>query len=228
MARDFSLLDNPIWSALTTAHILFSVGAPEVKKYREDIIPFLGMANGDAGLLKQIEPFMAQDEEVFLKEENLDFPSGWAVVTRLNCLQMVYEPASVDAVNMAGIVKLTVDDAEELSRLVNLVQPGFFKRNTSLLGDYFGIKKEGELVAVAGERFKMTGFSELSAVCTHPEHTGKGYAQQLLEVLCNKNLEEGDIPFLHVADTNERAIKIYERLGFRKRMDLPLVKVKMG
>lgn len=139
---------------------------------------------------------------------------------------MVYVPTRSTEVNMDAIIKLSVSDAGELSQLVNLVQPGFFKEKTSSLGDYYGIKKDGKLVAAAGERFNLKGFKELSAVCTHPDHTGNGYAQHLLNVLCNKNLAQKNTPFLHVVDTNIRAIQIYEHLDFETRVDFPLIKLK--
>lgn len=221
-----SLLDNPIWNALETVHRDFSAGTPAVKRYSEGTIPFMGMVSPDGELLTQMEPYFNANEEIFLKGDVKFIPQGWKILNRLNCLQMVYVPKVSKEVNMEGIIRLSVHDDQELLQLVNLVQPGFFKEKTSLLGDYYGIKKDGKLVAAAGERFNLTGFTELSAVCTHPDHTGNGYAQRLLNVLCNKNLEQGNIPFLHVVDTNTRAIKIYEHLDFETRMNFPLIKLR--
>ena len=221
-----SLLDNPIWNALETIHKDFSTGTSAIKKYTEDTIPFMGMTGTNGELLRQIEPYFKTNEEVFLKDDIQDIPAHWEVLNRLNCLQMIYVPDTIKTVNMEGITKLSVHDADELFQLINLVQPGFFKKRTASLGNYYGIKKNGHLVAAAGERFKLKGFTELSAVCTHPEHTGNGYAQQLLNVLCSKNLTAGNTPFLHVVDSNTRAIKIYEHLGFKTRINLPLIKLK--
>lgn len=226
MKKDLTLLDNPIWTALDTVHQGFSTGNRVIKRYSAGTIPFMGMASPDGELLRQIAPYFTANEEVFLKDE-LDFiPEEWEVLNKLNCLQMVYVPTLSTEVNMDAIIKLSANDAGELSRLVNLVQPGFFKERTSSLGDYYGIKKDGKLVAAAGERFNLNGFTELSAVCTHPDHTGNGYAQRLLNVLCNKNLEQGNTPFLHVVDTNTRAIQIYEHLHFETRINFPLLKLK--
>jgi ribosomal protein S18 acetylase RimI-like enzyme len=221
-----SLLDNPIWNALQTVHENFSTGTSEIKKYNEDTIPFMGMTGTNGELLTQIEPYFKAGEEVFLKDDVQGIPARWEILNRLNCLQMIYVPNECKTVSMDGVTKLSVDDADELFQLINLVQPGFFKKRTSSLGNYYGIKKDGQLVAAAGERFKLKGYTELSAVCTHPEHTGNGYAQQLLNVLCSKNLAEGNTPFLHVVDSNTRAIKIYEHLDFKTRINLPLVKLK--
>ncbi|RAJ29159.1 GNAT family N-acetyltransferase [Pedobacter cryoconitis] len=226
MEKYLPLLDNPIWNALETVHQDFSTGNSAIKRYSEGTIPFMGMANPDGELLTQIAPYFKVNEEVFLKDNLAFIPEGWEVLNRLNCLQMCYIPTLNKAVNMEQIVKLSAFDNQELLQLVNLVQPGFFKERTAALGDYYGVKKDGKLVAVAGERFNLNGFTELSAVCTHPDHTGNGYAQRLLNVLCNKNLAQGNTPFLHVVDTNTRAIKIYEHLDFKTRIDFPLIKLK--
>ena len=107
-------------------------------------------------------------------------------------------------------------------RLVKLVQPGYFKSKTSHLGSYYGIFKNDELVAVTGERMKMSSFTEVSAVVTHPDHTGKGYAKQLVAHTANKLFSANKIPFLHVAETNVGAIKLYEKLGFRTRRKIKI------
>ena len=117
-------------------------------------------------------------------------------------------------------------DFDELFQLVNFVQPGFIMDKTHLLGDYFGIRIDGKLVATAGERLKMTGFIELSAVCTLPEFTGKGYAQVLIRQVCERIFKKGPIPILHVLDSNTRAIKLYELFNFKKRIDFPFLKLK--
>ncbi|MBB5635156.1 GNAT superfamily N-acetyltransferase [Pedobacter cryoconitis] len=226
MKAYLSMLDNPIWNALTNNHQNFSAGTIEIKRYEKDTIPFMGMEGTDGKLLENIAPFFELNEEVFLKDDVHGIPDCWETLNKLNCLQMIYMPATFKTIDREGIIKLSAAEASELFELVNLVQPGFFKQKTSLLGDYYGIKKDGHLVAAAGERFKLKGFTELSAVCTHPEHTGNGYAQRLLNVLCSKNLEEGNTPFLHVVDSNTRAIKIYEHLDFKTRINFPLVKLK--
>jgi predicted GNAT family acetyltransferase len=100
---------------------------------------------------------------------------------------------------------------------VNLVQPGYFKSKTVLLGDYFGIFKNEMLVAVTGERMKMNHFTEASAIVTHPDHTGKGYAKQLIAYAVNKIADENKIAYLHVAETNTGAIALYLKLGFVTR-----------
>jgi predicted GNAT family acetyltransferase len=122
-----------------------------------------------------------------------------------------------DADIKEDIIKLEATDVHKLEQLVNLVQPGYFRRKTSLLGDYFGIFKNKELIAVTGERMQMDNYIEVSAVVTHPEHTGKGYAKQLVAYTVNNIFNKNKTPYLHVAETNTGAIKLYEKLGFITR-----------
>ena len=111
-------------------------------------------------------------------------------------------------------------------RLINQVQPGYYLRNTCQLGSYFGIRKNGKLVAMAGERMRLTGFSELSAICTLPGYTGLGYAQQLMQKLCRLHVAAGIVSFLHVTLSNQRAIRLYRHMGFEKRREIVFRKIQ--
>ncbi len=102
--------------------------------------------------------------------------------------------------------------------LATLTKPGPFGTRTHELGVYLGIRHEGKLVAMAGERLKVPGYTEVSAVCTHPEHTGRGYAQALMTGVMGRIFARGETPFLHVREANTRAVRIYEKLGFRTRV----------
>jgi predicted GNAT family acetyltransferase len=126
----------------------------------------------------------------------------------------------------ATIEELSEADDEEIVTLINLVQPGYYKPGTRQMGDYFGIRQNGRLVAITGERMRMNGLTEISAVVTHPDFTGRKYAQQLVAHVANKNFAAGIIPFLHVAATNERAINIYALLGFVKRRIIDFTRIK--
>jgi predicted GNAT family acetyltransferase len=109
--------------------------------------------------------------------------------------------------------------------LTDVAFPGLFRQRTYTLGNYFGIRVNGELVAMTGERFSLKGYRELSAVCTHPEHTGKGYAARLIHHVMADQAERGLNSFLHVAANNDRAIALYERLGFVKVTEIYMYKV---
>ena len=134
----------------------------------------------------------------------------------LVCLQMIVYDA-IDIPTKDKIVKLTDQHIDALYELVNLVQPGYFKRKTALLGNYYGIFKNDVLVAVTGERMQMNDFVEVSAVVTHPNHTGKGYAKQLVVYTVNEIFKQNKTPYLHVIEDNIGAIQLYEKLGFSTR-----------
>ena len=126
----------------------------------------------------------------------------------------------------ATIEKLGEANEAEMTALVNKVLPGYYKPGTRLMGDYYGIKNNGQLVSMAGERMRLNGLTEISAVVTDAAFTGRKYAQQLTAWITNKKLAEGITPFLHTAATNERAIKLYEYLGFTKRRVIDFTKIK--
>jgi GNAT superfamily N-acetyltransferase len=224
---DFCLADNPFWGALQTSQQNFSIGTPKIKKFPNDILPFIGLADQNTLLLDQIHPFMIPHEEVYVKDSFGPIPAGWEIINHLSCIQMLCHRLPEISLNKkVAVVKLKEGDFDELFQLVNLVQPGFIMKRTHLLGDYFGIRIGGKLVATAGERLKMEGFIELSAVCTLPDYTGNGYAQLLIQQVCEGIFRKGAVPILHVLDSNTRAIKLYEWFNFKKRMDFPLLKLK--
>ncbi len=126
-----------------------------------------------------------------------------------------------------GKIELLSDHrAKDLSSLVNFVQPGYFREKTKNMGDYFGIFRNHALIAVAGERMQMEGFTEISAVVTHPDWTGRGLAGQLVAHIANKNLLANRIPFLHVDKENTRAVALYEKLGFYTRRTMNFWKIR--
>ncbi len=151
---------------------------------------------------------------------------GWTLLARAPLLQMVWENGhalndsrvSSEAASGQEIVELTAAHATEMIELTALTKPGPFDKRTHELGRYIGIFREGKLVAMAGERLKVPGYTEVSAVCTHPEHTGHGYARLLMNDVMQGIRQRGEIPFLHVREGNARAIELYERLGFRRRV----------
>jgi len=110
--------------------------------------------------------------------------------------------------------------------LAELTQPGPFGMRTHEMGTYLGIRREGKLVAMAGERLRVPGYTEISAVCTHPEHTGKGYARTLMGILIEQIRQRGERPLLHVRHDNTRAVELYQRMGFSERVLLHLLVVR--
>ncbi len=116
-------------------------------------------------------------------------------------------------------------DVPVMLALVELTRPGPFATRTIELGNFFGVRVGGELVAMTGERMKPEGFTEVTAVCTHPDHRGQGYARSLLAHVTRGVLDRGEVPFLHVFSDNFSAIELYLRSGFaiRKRMHVTVL-----
>jgi predicted GNAT family acetyltransferase len=149
-------------------------------------------------------------------------PAGWKVVRDLPLSQMVYEGGE-PAKTFVPFIELGTPDEPEMLALAKLTEPGPFGTRTRELGDFVGIRNEaGKLISMAGVRLHVPGFTEVSAVCTHPDHLGKGYAAGLMSEIMARIRKRGDTPFLHVRADNTRAIQIYERLGFRQRREFQL------
>ncbi|PSL44187.1 FR47-like protein [Chitinophaga niastensis] len=222
MQYNLALLDNPVWHALQTTHQKFAIGTPVIQRYPAHILPFIGYEKSAVNPLNDILPWITANEKVFIVGDLPALPVSWSVLANLDCAQMICpELPTAPVKNTMEILSLSQEDNEEMFALINLVQPGFFKRGTPLLGNYYGIKVQGKLIAMAGQRLGMQGFTEISAVCTHPDFTGKGFAQQLVLHLCKNIHAQGTIPILHVLNTNKRAVGLYELLGFTKRRDIP-------
>jgi GNAT superfamily N-acetyltransferase len=209
-------LDNPTWYALTETHKNFAIDYNGAKFYQPDCCPFGGFI--DHYTAKKAVNNYALLTDNFYVIGNKPFFNGNVLIKReLVCNQMLLDK-QIDLLITENITALeTTQQKADLIELINLVQPGYFKEKTPNLGNYYGIYKNDKLVAVTGERMKMDKYTEVSAVVTHHEHIGKGYAKQLVTFVSNKIFNENKIPFLHVADINTGAIRLYERLGFHTR-----------
>jgi len=225
----YKILDNPVWHALQTAHKGFALGTGTIKKYPADILPIFGCEDPAAAKLSKIEPWVAINEKLFIVGALPPVPANWKLEAKLDCVQMIC-PDGIQAKfeHKAEIVLLTEKDSQQMLELIEMVQPGYFYKSTPILGQYYGIKKDKQLVAMAGERLRITGFTEVSAVCTHPAHTGKGYAQQLVAHITTKNIEDEALPFLHVLTSNTRARKIYQLLGYSERKLVPFWRLTLN
>ena len=210
-------LDNPAWSALTGPQRSFAEGNDVVKRFRSNNLPFSAYDYENADQVHQLDELLKPGEVFFLIGELPPLPENWTVLADLRCLQMINAAPVVPLENKVEITLLTETHKQDMIDLVQRVQPGYFAPDTYQLGNYYGIWDKGTLVAMAGERMRVTGMTEISAVCTHPDYTGRKYAQQLVTKICNDNHSNGIIPFLHVLETNERAVKLYEFMGFATR-----------
>ena len=221
----YNKLDNPAWYALAETQKHFAIGNDEIKCYQKDIVAFAAFHSGNKNILNGLDGLIEINESFFIIGDLPALPYNYVMENPLPCLQMTCN-AIITTLAGEELEKLHDRDEEQMTALVNLVHPGYYKPGTRLMGDYYGIKNNNQLVAMAGERIRMEGFTEISAVVTHPEFTGRKYAQQLVAHIIKKNLAAGNISFLHTAATNERAIKIYEYLGFQKRKIITFTKIK--
>ncbi|WP_291285218.1 GNAT family N-acetyltransferase [Flavobacterium sp.] len=208
-------LDNPVWHSLSESHSAFALDYDGTKFYNPEYCPFGGFIKPES-TLKATKQYASLSDSFFIVGEKPEIADSLKIVKELVCLQMVV-PDKIQLAVDTEIVKLTENHNAELLQLVNLVQPGYFKTKTPLLGNYYGIFKGPQLVAVTGGRMKMNDFTEVSAIITHPDHTGKGYAKQLITAVVNSILDDNKTPFLHVVESNIGAISLYEKLGFKTR-----------
>jgi ribosomal protein S18 acetylase RimI-like enzyme len=228
---DFSMLDHPIWNALTTEHAHLALGNGLARRYPAEIGPLSGLAELTAAGYEALRELTGPGGIAGLFLENPWEPQpGWALVRDGKMNQMVcVEPHRArpedHAVGME-IERLTAADAQEMVALARLTEPGPFDRRTMELGTFFGIREDGRLLAMAGERMSWPGFQEVSAVCTHPDARGHGYAKALISTVVERIRGEGKTPMLHVFAANTSAIRVYEALGFAVRRHLELALLK--
>lgn len=213
---NFDKLDNPAWYSLSETHSGFAIDYNDIKFYHPDYCPFGGWTEKTGVISSHIDSYAALADNFFIIGKRPVLSHQLQIKREIVCLQMVAN-TSMAIENKDEIYPLTVVHMEALYELVNIVQPGYFKRKTGLLGNYFGIFKEGKLVAVTGERMQMNVFTELSAVVTHPAYTGRGYAKQLLSHTASNIFSQDKTPYLHVIEDNEPAIRLYKQLGFTTR-----------
>jgi len=213
---EINKLDNPTWHSLSETHKDFAIDYGDVKFYQPDYCPFGGLVN-PGRTETGISLYATLTNNFFIVGIQPKINEKVRLNSELVCNQMVLDK-QIDIEIDEHIIQLQTEyQKADLFALVNLVQPGYFKDRTPDLGSYYGIYKDNKLVAVTGERMKMNKFTELSAIVTHPEHTGKGYAKQLITYVSNKVFNEDKIPYLHVADKNIGAVSLYSKLGFLTR-----------
>jgi ribosomal protein S18 acetylase RimI-like enzyme len=208
-------LDNPVWYSVSETHKNFGIDFGTIKFYHPDYCPFGGFIAFD-NMEQSISEYAKLTNNFFIIGQKPDVPDSLKLNNELICLQMIIHD-KIEADIEDQIVKLEEEQLEDLLGLVKIVYPDYFKKKTAELGNYYGIYKNNQLVAVTGERMQMDEYTEVSAVITHPEHTGKGYAKQLVTHTVNAIFEKKKTPFLHVAESNIGAIKLYEKLGFEIR-----------
>jgi GNAT superfamily N-acetyltransferase len=217
-------LENPFWAAVSTHHAKLAKRDELAGRYLAEVAPFAGVATLDARAVRQLERLVNPGESVYLLGLVPELGDGWKVQARHSLPQMVCA-SPIAVVPGPPWVELTDSNRADMLELMTLVFPGFFRERTREMGRYIGIYDGNRLVAMTGERLRVDGYQEISAVCTHPEYTGRGYAQRLVAEVSNAARARGFIPFLHVYRENVRAVSVYEKLGFTVRKELPFCSV---
>lgn len=212
-------LDNPFWSALASIHAGIALRAGDVARYPADHAPFLGVAHAGVHVGDALGRMVAPGESVYLLGVVPALPAGWQLQAFRPLAQMVCD-APLAPVEGPEIAPLAEAQRADVLALTARVYPHYFRTRTMDMGRYFGIYRDGRLAAMIGERLGDDGHREMSAICTHPDFNGHGYARRLTAWLTNDTLAHGRQPFLHVSYENVRAKALYERLGYRVRRDI--------
>lgn len=208
------VLVNPAFNALATGNKNLAEGNEHIKYFNKDVAPFVGFSENSTKNFNAVYDLIRHNAPlVFVSQDRMDIPSKWIVLQHVPGWQMVYNGPFFN-IKPQKLVALTDTDVPQMLTLTKLTNPGPFSSNTIDFGHYYGVFDEEKLVAMAGQRMNPLPYAEISAVCTHPDHTGKGYARQLLQFHVDRIKSAGEIPCLHVRDDNARAIKVYEDLGF--------------
>lgn len=217
---DFDTLDYPVGNSIRECHHDYGLHFQNAHFYLPDYCPFGDFSSFEnaASILKQ---YLKLTSSFYIFGALPELPQSIENKGALLCRQMIVSSRIQHPIT-ESIIKLGPDHLNDLLGLVQLVYPEYFKAQTALMGNYYGIYKDSKLVAVTGERMQMSSFIEVSAVITHPDHTGKGYAKLLVTHTANAIFDQKKIPFLHVSDQNVAAIHVYESLGFstRKKIDI--------
>lgn len=212
-------LDNPIWHSLQTRHRALARRVGDAARYPADYAPFLGVANADAKIDEALTMLLEPGDAALLLGAAPQAPVGWELEPFPPLAQMMCT-SPLEPVEGPEIIELSEPHCADVLALTALVYPHYFRPHTMAMGRYFGIYRDGRLAAMIGERLGTDGCTEMSAICTHPDFNGRGYARRLTAMLTNDTLKRGRTPFLHVSHENLRAKQMYERIGYRLRRNI--------
>lgn len=217
-ATGAAVLDNPVWHALAEAHASFAEVRGLARRYHPDVSVFWALSRPGDDAWADLAALAGPGAELLLTGElAAQAPPGWEVVRQGSGHQLVLDGDLPDLPEPAGLRPLGAADVPAMQALIDLAQPGPFRPRTVDLGGYVGVFRAGALVAMAGHRLRPPGYTEVSAVATHPDHRNQGLGAAVTVAVARTILARGETPFLHVAESNVGAKRVYERLGFTER-----------
>jgi len=226
---DETLLDNPVWHALSGPHAALGAQFGTARRYLPDVAPFVALEAMDVERLRELTPALtAAGPGAILTLDPVAAVEAGPVVDRTAVVLQMMARQFRPFTRPAAYRPLGLADVPEMLDLVALTHPGPFGRRTIEMGRYIGIEADGKLIAMAGERMRLPGFTEVSAVCVHPDHRGQGYAKVLVSAVAESIVARGETPFLHSYPDNRPAIATYEALGFTGRRQLHFTLLRAG
>lgn len=220
-------LDRPVWASLTTYHAPLSEGDELARRFVPDVNLFAATVDDSPAALAALAKLVGSRETIFLAQvAEVVIPSGFEVVKLTKGVQMVAARSVSTEVTREDIRVLTDEDAPEMLALARLTEPGPFLTRTHAMGTFRGIRIDGRLAAMAGERMRFPGYTEVSGVCTHPDFRGRGLARCLSAAVTARIEARGEQAFLHAWKSNHAAISLYEGLGFELRTEVNVAVLK--
>lgn len=222
------VLARPIWHALHTRQSGFAEGGALARRFQPEVSLFAAARDEGPEALEALSRLMPSGDSVILMQDaESPLPPGTISELAAQGVQMTCPSVVAPAAHETAMVTdLTADDAADMLELATLTKPGPFRLRTRELGQFVGIRIDGRLAAMAGERLKVPGFTEVSGVCTHPDARGRGYAGLLSQVVAARIMARGETPFLHAWASNTAAIRLYEKLGFVHRRGMAVAMIR--
>ena len=215
MSNEQTILNNPIWSALVSDNANLGSGTDAVRVFDGEIAPFAGLKTDTLENFQTLFDLVEEERVVVHFSPKLDLDtSTFESIDPIPGYQMLFEGELSEADLDDDCLTLKEKDVPAMLELTSLAQPGPFLKRTIAFGGYRGIFNEGNLVAMGGQRLKSNGYTEISAICSHPDHNGKGYGRRIMYAVIRDIMAVGNVPYLHVRADNTRAVALYKRLGF--------------
>lgn len=220
-------LDRPVWASLTTHHAPLAEGDALARRFLRDVNIFASPRDDSPAALAALAALVGPGESVLLLQApQITIPAGLVAAREAKGVQMIAPRGTPFEDAGADMTPLGDPDAPEMLALAKLTEPGPFMSRTHLMGAFLGIRVGGRLAAMAGERMRFPGHTEVSGVCTHPDFRGRGFARRLSAVVAHRIQARGDQAFLHAWKDNRPAISLYEALGFVLRTEVNVAVLK--